>query len=64
MFCFTYDEYGLAGERMKGVSDQYVESQTPAIMDSPCETLAATFGQRARRTASRCTILRTKNLAR
>jgi len=48
MFCFTYDEYGLAGERMKGVSDQYVESQTPAIMDSPCETLAATIGQRAR----------------
>jgi len=35
MFCFTYDEYGLTCERMKGVSDQYVERQTPCIMDSP-----------------------------
>ena len=35
MFCFTYDEYGLTVERVKGVSDQYVESQTPGIMDSP-----------------------------
>jgi hypothetical protein len=46
MFCFTYDEYGLTGERMKGVSDQYVEPQTPGIMDSPTEMAAATGGRR------------------
>jgi hypothetical protein len=35
VLCLTNDEYGLAGERMVGVSDLYFECQTPGIMDSP-----------------------------
>jgi len=35
VLCFANDEYGLTIERMIGVSDHYVECQTPCIMDSP-----------------------------
>jgi hypothetical protein len=41
VLCFANDEYGLAGERMIGVPDYDLKSQTPGIMDSPRKTMAA-----------------------
>jgi hypothetical protein len=47
MLGLANNEYGLADEWVKGVSDSDFARQTPSIMDSPPRTRAQTIAPRA-----------------